>query len=166
MPATVFVVSGHCGGENNWPSQSRRVPRLSLMTWSAINEVAAAGCTLGAHTVTHPDLTKWPVATAEREIRECQQELEHRTGAPARSFAFPYGATGKPIQEIAARYFDRACGTKLDYVTASSNDYSLPRIDAYYLQTPEHVETLLTSSGQRRIALRRFARETRQWLFR
>ena len=166
MPATVFVVSGYCGAENGWPSQPVRVPRLPLMNWSALSEVAAAGCTLGAHTVTHPDLTKLPLAAAEREIYECQQELQQRTGAPVRSFSFPYGAAGKRIQEIAARYFDRACGTKLDYVTAGSDDRCLPRIDAYYLETPKHFRTLLTRQGQRRIALRRFARETRQWLFR
>src|SRR5690348_2083040 len=30
FPATVFVVGGHCGGYNDWPSQPPGIPRLPL----------------------------------------------------------------------------------------------------------------------------------------
>src|SRR5262245_57925953 len=32
--ATVFAVAGHCGGNNDWPSQIAGVPRLPLLSWS------------------------------------------------------------------------------------------------------------------------------------
>ena len=166
IPATVFVVSGYCGRKNDWPSQSTKVPRLPLMTWSALKEVVSAGCDLGAHTVTHPNLTGLPRADAEREMRESQIEIEQRIGLPIRSFAFPYGAVNLTLRALALEQFERACGTRLDLITTDASNDCLPRVDAYYLRNPNELKQLLEPSGQRRLAIRRWARKARQCLSR
>jgi peptidoglycan/xylan/chitin deacetylase (PgdA/CDA1 family) len=163
IPATVFVVSGYCGRDNGWPSQSAQAPRLRLMDWDGLNEISAAGCEIGAHTVTHPDLTTLTAAQAERELLESREEIQQRTAHPVHSFAFPYGAVDGQIAQIAGAYFERACGTRLDFVTKASDDIQLPRIDAYYLRNPQRLATLLQRGGRCRIAVRRWLREARQW---
>lgn len=136
------------------------------MSWSALKEVVSAGCELGAHTVTHPDLTVLRRADAEREMCESRFEIEQRTGLPVRSFAFPYGAVNGKVQALAQTQFERACGTRLDLITAEASDSCLPRVDAYYLRGPHHLRHLLEPSGRRRLAVRRWAREARQCLSR
>lgn len=165
VPITVFVVSGYCGKQNSWPSQSPRVPRLPLMTWSSLREISAAGCELGSHTVTHPNLTELSSAETERELRQSKEEIEQRTGSSVRSFAYPYGAVNPRISALTSAQFDRACGTRLKLLTPSADHTCLPRIDAYYLRGTRHLKTLLQKEGQRRIAIRRLGREARQWLF-
>lgn len=48
-------------------------------------------CTIGNHTVSHPNLTALSSAEQERQILEAQKKLEALTGKPVRHFAFPYG---------------------------------------------------------------------------
>jgi peptidoglycan/xylan/chitin deacetylase (PgdA/CDA1 family) len=163
IPATVFVVTGYCGCDNRWPSQSASAPRLPLMDWSGLKEVSAAGYEIGAHTVTHPDLTKLSAQKVDQELLESRDRIEQQIGCTVRSFAFPYGCLNDRITQRAAKYFGRACGTRLDYVTPASNALQLPRIDAYYLRDPRHFKTLLTAGGQNRIAIRRWLREARAW---
>jgi len=154
LPATVFVVSGYCGRTNNWPSQSNQVPRLPLMSWSALKEVVSAGCELGAHTMTHPDLTVLRLADAEREMCESRSEIEQRIGSPVRSFAFPYGAVNGKVRALAQAQFQRACGTRLDLITTGAANDCLPRVDAYYLRGPLDLKHLLEPSGRLRLAVR------------
>ncbi len=75
FPATVFVVSGFCGGRNDWPTQPRNagIPILELMDWSEVQQAAQAGISIGCHTVNHPRLPLLPEGGnrkgAEREPR-------------------------------------------------------------------------------------------------
>jgi peptidoglycan-N-acetylglucosamine deacetylase len=47
---------------------------------------------IGAHTLTHPRLTRLPRAAAEREIRLGQTAVQEITGTEVASFCYPYGA--------------------------------------------------------------------------
>ena len=68
--ATLFAISGRCGQTNDWPDQDPGIPRLPLLTWEELREMSAAGCEIGAHTVTHRQLSKLSVDEAKREILE------------------------------------------------------------------------------------------------
>ncbi|MGO9500640.1 MAG: glycosyltransferase [Streptosporangiaceae bacterium] len=46
---------------------------------------------IGAHTMTHPHLSRLDAATAQREIVASKEALELITGKPLRSFCYPYG---------------------------------------------------------------------------
>ena len=91
FPATVFVVSGRCGHRNRWDQKMKGIPDLELMGWSELASAAAAGVTVGAHTVTHPFLTALQDADLERELALCRATIEDRMGRPVESFAYPYG---------------------------------------------------------------------------
>ena len=78
---TVFLVGGYCGKLNDWPGQPSTIPRLPLLTWSQVKEMHSYGIRLGAHTMTHPDLTRVAVEQAEKEIVQSKVVIEERLGA-------------------------------------------------------------------------------------
>lgn len=63
------------------------------MTWSEIRELMDAGWHIGAHTVTHPNLSHLAIAdpTGERlrwELETCDETLKQHLGVTPRDFAF------------------------------------------------------------------------------
>jgi peptidoglycan/xylan/chitin deacetylase (PgdA/CDA1 family) len=161
FPATVFVVSGYCGGENRWPQPMGGIPRLDLMSWGELAEAAASGVALGAHTVTHPHLSRLDEVDVERELAGCRMAIEDRTGRPVDTFAYPYGDVSPRVRRAAGRHFRLACGTRLAFLPADSDVLELPRIDIYYLRSRRWFEALGQTDGATYIMVRRWIREAR-----
>jgi peptidoglycan/xylan/chitin deacetylase (PgdA/CDA1 family) len=136
FPATVFVVSGYCGGRNDWPTQPRDsgIPLLELMNWSELEEASRTGVDIGCHTATHPHLGQLAAAEIDSEISASRAAIEERIGRPVHSFAYPYGESSSTAREAVRRHFPWACGTRLAYLSPASDPANLPRIDMYYLQ--------------------------------
>jgi peptidoglycan/xylan/chitin deacetylase (PgdA/CDA1 family) len=161
FPATVFIVAEYCGRKNNWPTQSPgRVPELPLMSWSellALPTIAA----LGAHTLTHPNLARLTIPECERELRDCQSQMEQRLARPVRWLAYPYGGSSPEVRSLAARYFDLAVSTSLRFLPPHADCLDLPRIDAYYLRGRFPIESLFTQPGGWYIQMRNWIRKAR-----
>jgi peptidoglycan/xylan/chitin deacetylase (PgdA/CDA1 family) len=87
ITGTVFVATGLIGKPNPW---MRPGSGLRMMDRSELRAVAAAGFELGAHTISHPDLTAVDADTCRREVAGSKAELEELLGAPVTSFAYPY----------------------------------------------------------------------------
>ena len=135
--ATFFCVAGHLGGWNDWPTQPTGVPRLELATAGELGDLGALGFEIGAHGVEHMPLDRLPDTLARREIRESQTTLEEAIGTEVRSFAFPYGVSPSPVAgELVAELYDAACAATVRRVTATSNPFALPRVDAHYVRHP------------------------------
>lgn len=165
MPAAVFVVSGHVGRRNDWPSQRpSQVPLLELMDWNEVTEIARAGITLGAHTVTHPNLKALPAERVAQELDQCRSAIEDRVGAPVESFAYPYGTSNPAVRRLAAQRFVLACGTHLRFLDPAADPHDLPRIDAFYLRRLSRFQQLFSRQGVRYIARRRFLRDLKAGL--
>ena len=158
FPATVFVVSGHCGSDNGWPGQPAFVPRLPLMSWRELEQVAAQGITIGAHSATHPFLTRLSAEQIRAELSGCRQVIETRLGVSADTLVYPYGDSDARVRQVASEVFRLACGTRLDFLTPADDPFDLPRIDAYYARDPGWFARLFSMSGRTYIALRRWAR--------
>lgn len=99
LRATVYVATGLIGRPNPWlaPGSGAR-----LMTAGELRDLHAAGFELGAHTVSHPDLSRLDREACRREMAESRQALERLTGAAVRTFAYPYCAYGEAALEAAA----------------------------------------------------------------
>ncbi len=166
FPATVFLVSGYCGRENNWAGQSPKAPRLPLLSWTSVRELGANDIEWGAHTANHADLTALQDVQVNSELLDCVNEIEQRIGRAVQSFAYPYGRCDQRVRAAAAKRFDRCCGTRLNYLGPNADPSELPRLDMYYLSDPEHVKHLMTAKVRSYIAVRRLLREGKQWLSR
>jgi len=162
LPATAFIVSGYCGRRNLWPHQPYRgIPNLPLLGWDELSALPAL-ISLGAHTMTHPDLRRVSPAECESELHGCQAEIEQRTGRPVRWLAYPYGASSPAVRSLAGRYFDLAVGTSLQFLSTRYDRLDLPRIDAYYFGRRFRLERLFSGHGGLYIGLRRLLRNIRQ----
>lgn len=100
VKATEYVITGFIGYPNN-------------MTAEEIQEIATDGLVeIGAHTVDHANLKGMSEKRLVYEVEESKKTLEHLTGKPVVSFAYPYGAFDVPaIQEVAGAGFTSAVST-------------------------------------------------------
>jgi peptidoglycan/xylan/chitin deacetylase (PgdA/CDA1 family) len=97
IPATVYVSIGLIGGVSPWidPDGDNR-----MLDTGEIQELAGAGWELGAHTMTHPDLSTLTYEACRREIEGSKIALEEIGQGSVETFAYPFGRYGE--QTIAA----------------------------------------------------------------
>src|SRR5688572_6933829 len=57
-----------------------------MLSWGEIAELQRAGVTFGAHTLSHPDLTRLPASQVEIELVRSKALLEVRLQAPVTTF--------------------------------------------------------------------------------
>lgn len=88
--ATCYFVSKRTGQYNDWDAATLKVQK-KLMTDDQIKAWQAAGMEVGAHSRTHPRLTKCTDAELQDELAGSKADLEALTGAPVTQFCYPYG---------------------------------------------------------------------------
>jgi peptidoglycan/xylan/chitin deacetylase (PgdA/CDA1 family) len=130
VPATVFVVAGWLGRPHPAATWTR------IVTAEELRDLRAAGVEIGAHSVTHPDLTTLPYEQAREELAEGKRQLEAVLEEPVEVAAYPFGrATEETARACRDAGFRAAC-----VATGRGNwgnPYLLPRQDM------EHGSTLL-----------------------
>lgn len=99
IPATVYVMTGFIGQPYPWTAG---LAGARLMTEHELLELARAGIELGAHTVTHPDMSQLDRESCLREMVESREQLERLLGTEVRTFAYPFCRYG-PAAVDAAR---------------------------------------------------------------
>lgn len=76
--------------------------RFGLMTLPELRTLAAAGMTIGAHTMTHPMLSQMPTDLARAEIVECRATLAGALGKEVWAFAYPFGDAASVTPQVLA----------------------------------------------------------------
>jgi peptidoglycan/xylan/chitin deacetylase (PgdA/CDA1 family) len=107
-------------------------PTGLMLTRDSLRALRATGIDIGAHTVTHPILTRLASAAAWHEIRQSKQDLEALLGEPVSLFAYP---NGRPDDDYSAEHvcmireagFAAAVTTAAGAAKRSSDIYQLPR---------------------------------------
>jgi peptidoglycan/xylan/chitin deacetylase (PgdA/CDA1 family) len=62
-----------------------------MLNWDEVKEMHDGGVLFGAHTCTHPILSRMPLEEARLEIAESKRMIEEQLGLPVKHFAFPNG---------------------------------------------------------------------------
>jgi peptidoglycan/xylan/chitin deacetylase (PgdA/CDA1 family) len=109
------------------------LPTDLMMTDRQVRALHDAGVEIGAHTMSHPILTRVDLQQARSEIVRSKQRLEEITAAPVRCFAYP---NGTPVRDYDASHvalarelgFELALSTAWGAATAHSDRYQIPRI--------------------------------------
>lgn len=98
------------GISESWEaSYSQQEPlrrRFFMMNVDDMKELAQAGVAIGAHTLSHPMLSKMPSEVACTEMVESRSQLEAALCQPVWAFAYPFGdseAVSNREPELAAR---------------------------------------------------------------
>jgi peptidoglycan/xylan/chitin deacetylase (PgdA/CDA1 family) len=132
--ATVFLTVGD-GTATTSQARLPSSPEGKMLTWGQIREMQRHGIAFGAHTLTHPNLTRIPPDRAEAEIRISQAIIADSLGVPVAVFAYPFGYYDDRTRDIVRQYFTCACSVRLGLVSTASDPYALERIDTHYLRT-------------------------------
>lgn len=162
--ATIFLITDYCGRMNDWPGHSASIARRPLLSWPQIKEMHKHGVEFGAHTSSHPDLSKLSIQEAEREIIKSKEQIEDKLGVETEFFAYPYGKYNPGVKEIARKHFLGACSTKLGKAGANSDLHMLKRVDMYYLSGAPLFNSLSTALVDWYLGIRHLAREVKERL--
>ncbi len=106
--------------------------RFGLLTRAELQELASAGMTLGAHTLSHPMLSQLPPELAYVEISESRMRLEAALEKLVWAFAYPFGdpqSVNAQVLEMAEQAGYRAAF--LNFGGGLGTDlpaYALPRV--------------------------------------
>ena len=76
--------------------------RFGLLTLTELRTLAAAGMTIGAHTMSHPLLSQMPPELARAEIVECKAKIENGLQKQIWAFAYPFGDAASVTSQVLA----------------------------------------------------------------
>ena len=111
-----------------------QIPRSGLLSWNQVKSMHRDGVKFGAHTITHPILSRMPIEEARYEIVQSKHRLEEVLSEKVKHFAYPNGEASdfnREHEELLARVgFDSASTTILGLNDHESNRYALRRIYA------------------------------------
>jgi peptidoglycan/xylan/chitin deacetylase (PgdA/CDA1 family) len=113
-----------------------------MLTWEQIREMQRLGMSMGAHTLTHPNLPSAGLADATAEIVGAKRRLEHELGTRVTQFSYPNGGAetyyNEDLQDaVAAAGYLGAATSRNGFAGQGSDPYALERI-----QVAERVEDL------------------------
>ena len=102
-----------------------------MLTWDELREMHRLGMTIGAHTVTHPNLPNAGLEAARTEIEGSRTRLERELAAPVTMFSYPNGG--------AERYMTRAVAqlvrdSGFEAASTSWNGFAGPASDVFALE--------------------------------
>jgi peptidoglycan/xylan/chitin deacetylase (PgdA/CDA1 family)/glycosyltransferase involved in cell wall biosynthesis len=111
--------AGPCGG-------------VSSMTVKDLLQLHARGFAIGAHSITHPILTKCSDEEAYQEIAGSREILEGILGEPVKLFAYPNGIPGKDfglghIEMVRKAGYTSAFSTNSGVATQATSHFQIPR---------------------------------------
>jgi len=78
----------------------KNLGRDIIMSWDEVKEMNENGINFGAHTVTHPILTKVSPQQAKHEITKSKKDIEKRLNKPVTTFSYPNGLADDFNEEI------------------------------------------------------------------
>jgi peptidoglycan/xylan/chitin deacetylase (PgdA/CDA1 family) len=103
---------------------------------------------IGAHTVTHPLLTKLESADCSREIEDSKAACERLIGRSVSAFAYPYGDLDPHVRSaVVSAGFGYALSTVKLPVNANSDPFTLPRLQVLDCDGEAFERTFLAASA-------------------
>jgi peptidoglycan/xylan/chitin deacetylase (PgdA/CDA1 family) len=125
-----YLVSGLLGGVNEWDTVHGEVPDR-LMDEVQVREWMSAGHEIGAHTKTHPKLSRISPAQAREEISGSKKSLEDRFGVPIRHFCYPYGDYSAQVRDMVVEAgYETAVTVDPGVWRGDTDRFLVPRIGA------------------------------------
>lgn len=99
------------------------------LTRDEIKRLHDSGVEIGAHTVSHPNLTLVSKNEIVNELKTCKSELESIIGAPVKGFAFPGGRGNDVVRKLIEEAgYDYAVSTDKGINFDLTDRYSLLRV--------------------------------------
>ncbi len=110
--------------------------RGTMMSWQEIREMGQGGMTIGAHTLTHPNLPGMPPEEAAAEIGGSKTLIEEKIETPVLHFAYPNGRGvshfNDPVREMVRKAGFLSSVTSINGPVCKDDDpFTLKRLGIY-----------------------------------
>jgi peptidoglycan/xylan/chitin deacetylase (PgdA/CDA1 family) len=126
--ATLFVI-GNVPTEAHWEHERgahQPLPRRRLLGVDSVREVAARGMEVGAHSMSHLDLSSLEAKQLEEEVSGSRRVLSDVLGETVEGFCYPYGRVDSAaIQAVRRAGYAYACSI---HSRVERTVYDLPRV--------------------------------------
>jgi len=133
--ATIFLTTGYINSTFvNFP----------MLNWDEIEEMNAYGIEFGAHTVTHPFLTRLPQNEILKEVLDSKRILEKRLGEKVNFFCYPYGDYNETTKRIVkAAGFKGACTIEFGRWKPGDDCFAIKRLGLNRISPYDHAAQIL-----------------------
>jgi peptidoglycan/xylan/chitin deacetylase (PgdA/CDA1 family) len=105
--------------------------KSSMLSWDDVDALGGMGFTIGAHTVSHPILSRVSLDRAQAEIRDSRAMIAAACGRAPRAFAYPNGAPADYTEMVSRLVreagFTCAVTTRFGINTTGTPPYELRR---------------------------------------
>jgi len=130
--AIQFLVADRIGQFNEWEVLQGEA-RERLMDENQVKDWLAAGHEIGAHSLTHPYLTRISLRETKEQVFSCRKKLEDRFGVPVKHFCYPYGDWNPAVRDLVMEAgYETACTIDFGVNTTATPAFELRRITARY----------------------------------
>ena len=149
--ATCYLVSQKIGLSNVW-DKPNGITQRPLMNKREIQKWINMGMEIGAHTLTHSDLTSIDSNQIEKEINDSKAQLENLFKISITNFCYPYGRFNKEVLDfVKSAGFNTATTMVRGRAQLGENKFELPRIPITHHTLPHlFLAKILTSYEDRR----------------
>lgn len=128
FPATLYVTTAWIGGTSRWLKREGEQERR-MLSWEQVEECAASGIEIGAHSHTHADLDAIDRHTAQEEIERARDVLAGRLGKEPRTFAYPFGHYDSTVRGLVEQAgFCGACAVRNAMSHTDDDPFAMARI--------------------------------------
>jgi peptidoglycan/xylan/chitin deacetylase (PgdA/CDA1 family) len=153
IPATIFLVEGALGGNNDWDRTGVLAGR-PILADAAIERLRAEGFEFGPHSAGQWRLAGAPAAVLDEEIRAATSRLSARVGPLVPAFAYPYGLADEAARSAVTEAGFIGLGVREGLACPVSPDAELPRIEVRGTDSPLRVVLAARLGGTRRLTRR------------
>ena len=149
--ATCYIVSDSIGTSNTWDIP-KNITQRPLMSETEIRQWLKLGMDIGAHTMTHADLTAISMKEALREITHCKAYLESKFKIEINDFCYPFGRSNEVLSNLVKNSgYIRATTMIRGRVNSNTDLMQLPRVPINYRTLPHlFLAKILTKYEERR----------------
>jgi len=149
--ATCYIVSQNIGSSNTWDLE-QNITQRQLMSDKEIQKWLNLGMDIGAHSQTHPDLTKINHSIAMDEVRNCKTDLEKKFKISIDDFCYPFGRFDESTIELVKNAGFKSATTMIrGRAKIDSKKLELPRIPVTHHTLPHlFLAKILTNYEDRR----------------
>ena len=146
LPCTIFVPVEWLGRQPGWEIEGDCDRSEVVVDCDRLRSLPSSLVKIGAHSLSHPFLTRISRADARREISESRRALERLIGAEVRLFAFPYGDYDDEVVAICQEEgYEHVFSIRPQPANLDRNDFLRGRVSVRADDGP--LEFMLKASG-------------------
>ncbi len=163
FPSTLYATTGWLeGGPSREPGPSDR-----MLAWSQLPELVDAGCEIGAHSHSHPQLDTLDSAALRDELSRPKALLEDLLGRAVPSVAYPHGYHGPRVRRLADDSgYESGAAVRNRLSPPAEDRLRVSRLTVTASTTPEQLMSWLQPSGPGQLRSRESVRTTAWRLYR